>query len=62
MLGGSLDGREIGKRMDTCVCIAGSLCGPSGAITTWLIKAILHHRIKLKKQVVIDILRNEFFP
>ena len=31
MLCGSLDGREVRERMDTCVCMAESL------ITTWLI-------------------------
>ena len=37
MLCGSLDGRGVWGRMDTCVCMAESLCYPPEAITTLLI-------------------------
>ena len=38
MLCGSLDGREVWGRMNTCICIAEALCCPSETITivTWL--------------------------
>ena len=37
MLRGSLDGRGARERMDTCVCMAESLCCPPETITTLLI-------------------------
>ena len=33
MLGGSLDGRGVWGRMDTCVCVTESLCCPPEIIT-----------------------------
>ena len=37
MLGGSLDGRGLGVRMDTCICMTEFLCYPPETITTLLI-------------------------
>ena len=37
VLRGSLNGREVWGRMDTCICMAESLCCPSETITTFLI-------------------------
>ena len=37
MLCGSLDGRGVWGRMDTCVCMAESFCYPPETITTLLI-------------------------
>ena len=37
MLCGSLDGRGVWQRMDTCVCRAESLCCPPETITPLLI-------------------------
>ena len=37
MLCGSLDGRGVWGRMDTCICLAESLCCPPETITTLLI-------------------------
>ena len=37
MLRGSLDGRRVWGRMDTCVCMAGSLLYSPETITTLLI-------------------------
>ena len=37
MLRGGLDGRGVWGRMDTCKCMAESLCCPLEAITTLLI-------------------------
>ena len=37
MLCVSLEGREVWGRMDTCICLAESLCCPPEAITTLLI-------------------------
>ena len=37
LLCGSLDGRGVWGRMDTCICIAESLCSPSETIMTLLI-------------------------
>ena len=37
MLHGSLDGRGVQRRMDTCVCMAGSLCCSPETITKMLI-------------------------
>ena len=34
----SMDGRGVWGRMDTCVCVAGSLCSPPGTITRALIR------------------------
>lgn len=37
---GSLDGRGVCGRRDTCICTAKSLCFPSETTTTWLIRYI----------------------
>ena len=37
MLHGNLDGRGVWGRMDTCICMAESLCCPPETITTSLI-------------------------
>ena len=37
MLCGSLDGRGVWGKMDTCICMAESLFCPPETITTWLI-------------------------
>ena len=37
MLHGSLDGRGVWRRMDTCICMAESLCCPPETITIFLI-------------------------
>ena len=37
MLCGGLDGREVWRRMDTCICIAESLCCAPETIETLLI-------------------------
>ena len=37
MLRGSLDGKEVWGRMDTCVCMAEPVCCPPETITTLLI-------------------------
>ena len=49
MLCGSLDGRGVWGRMDTCVCMAESLCCASEAVTTLLIGYIPIQNKKLKK-------------
>jgi hypothetical protein len=38
MLGGRLDGRGVWGRMDTCICVAESLCCSPETITTLLIR------------------------
>ena len=45
MLCGSLDGRVVWGRMDTCICMPESLCCPPETITT-LLTAILQYKIK----------------
>ena len=45
MLSGSLDGREIWREMDTCICMAESICCPPEMITT-LLSAIGQYKIK----------------
>ena len=37
MLCGSLNGRQVGERMDTYICMAESFYSPPETITTWLI-------------------------
>ena len=37
MLHGSLDGRGVWGRMDTCICMTGSLHCSCETVTTWLI-------------------------
>ena len=44
MLCGSLDGRGVWRRMDTCICMAESLCCPPETITTFL--KFLQERIR----------------
>jgi len=49
---GSLDGRGVWKRMDTCLCVAKSLHCPPEIITTLLIDytAIENSKFKLNKE------------
>ena len=49
MLCGSLDGREVWGRMHTCICVAESLCGPPGTMTTLLIGYTPIQNKKFKK-------------
>ena len=51
MLCGSLDGRTIWGRMDTCICMTESLHYPPEIITTLLISYTLIQNKKLKKNV-----------
>ena len=37
MLYGGLDGREVWRRVDTCICMAEPFCCPPETITTLLI-------------------------
>ena len=39
MLCGSLDGSRVWGRMDTCICLAESLCCPPEAVTMLLINS-----------------------
>ena len=50
MLGGSLDGRGLGGRMDTCICTAESFFHPAETITTLLISYTPIQNKKLTKQ------------
>ena len=50
MLCGILDGREVWGRMDTCICMAESLCCSPETITTLLI-GILQYKIKSLKKI-----------
>ena len=50
MLCGILDGREVWGRMDTCICMAESLCCSPKTITTLLI-GILQYKIKSLKKI-----------
>ena len=49
---GRLDGRGVWERMDTCLCVAGSLHCPPEVITTLLIDytAIEKSKFKLNKE------------
>ena len=49
MLCGSVDGRGIWRRMDTCICMAESLYCPHETITTLLIGYIPIQNKELKK-------------
>ena len=49
MLCGSLDGRGVWGRMDTCVCMAESPCCVPETATT-LLSAMLQYKIKSKKK------------
>ena len=50
MLCGSLDEKGDWGRMDTCICMAESLCGPPETITTLLIGYIpMYNKKKLKR-------------
>ena len=51
MLGGSLDGRGLGGRMDTCVCMTESLCYLPANITTLLISYTPVRNKKLRKSM-----------
>ena len=50
MLCGSLDWRGVLGRMDTCVCMAESLCYPPETTTTLLIRYTPTQTIKLEKR------------
>ena len=50
MLCGSLDGREVWGRMDTCICMVESLCCSPETITTLLIGYTPIQNKKLKKK------------
>jgi len=50
MLCGSLDERGVLGKMDTCICMAKSLCCQHGIITTLLIGYTPIQNKKLKKQ------------
>ena len=52
MLYGNLDERVFSRRLDTCICMAESLCSPPEAITTLLIgyTPIQNKKSKLKKK------------
>ena len=51
MLCDSLDGREVWRRLDTCIYVAESLCCPAETVTTLLIGYISIQKKKLKKTV-----------
>ena len=60
MLCGSLDGRGVWGRMDTCVCLAETLCCPAETITTLLtsykpIQNKKFFKIKFKKKNMLMI-------
>ena len=57
MLCGSVDGRGVCGRMDTCIYIAKSLCCSCETITTMLIDK----KIKFKKSQCIDRASIDFF-
>ena len=52
MLYGNLDKRVFSRRLDTCICMAESLCSPPEAITTLLTgyTPIQNKKSKLKKK------------
>ena len=47
---GRLDGRRVWRRMDTCMCMAESLCCPLATITTLLLGYTPIQNKKLKKK------------
>ena len=49
MLRGTLDGRGVWGRMDTCICMAESLCCPPETTTTLLISYTPNIKLKVKK-------------
>ena len=51
MLRGSLDGRGVWERMDTCICMAESLCCSPETLTTLLIGYTPIQNKKLKKNL-----------
>lgn len=58
MLHGSLDEREIWGRIDTCVQMGESLCGPPETITTFLINYTPQYKIKsLKNMLPLELLK-----
>ena len=57
MLCGNLDARGVWGRMDTCICLADSICRSPEAITTLLTGCTLIQNKKLKK-----ILQSLMFP
>ena len=55
---GSLDGRGVGARMDTCICTTKSLCCPPETITHCLM-AILQYKIKSLKHTKRNTIKDE---
>ena len=53
MLSGSLDGRGVWGGMDTCICMAESLCCPPETITTLYSNACtpVQNKFKVKKKI-----------
>ena len=52
MLCGSLDGRAVWERMETCTCVAESFCCPPETITTLLIDHTPKQNKKLNKKLL----------
>ena len=50
MSGGSLDGREVWRRMSTCICIAESLRFSPETITTLFVNWLYPNKKVLKQQ------------
>ena len=55
MLRGRLDAMRVWESMDTCICMAESLCYPSQIITTLLIGYTPIQNKKLKKIFLKDV-------
>ena len=53
MLCGSLDGKGVGRRMNTCICMAESLCCPPETITALLIGYAPIENKKLEQKINI---------
>ena len=49
---GSLDGRGVCRRMDTCMCMAESLCCSPETITTWLIGYSPKTQVQKEKEIL----------
>ena len=62
ILCGSLDGRGVWGRMDTCICKAESLCCPPEAVTTLLIGNTTKKNEKFfkNKAVILIFILNEY--
>ena len=58
MLCGSLDGRVVWARMDTCICMPESLCCPPETMTT-LLMAMAQYKIKSLIIIKIAVKRRE---